>query len=97
MNRYAPSFLHFLCLWTCLLLAQTTMGQGAARWLSRTYAPSEYRGATANWSMVQDARGRLCVANARGVLIYDGVHWRTVRVSNGSFVRSLAVTQESRA
>ena len=41
--------------------------------------------------MVQDQRGVIYVGNNDGVLIYDGVQWRTIRMANGSAVRSLDV------
>ena len=43
-----------------------------------------------NWSILQDQRGIIYVANNGGVLEYDGVHWRTIKVPNWK-VRSLAV------
>src|SRR5437867_12923282 len=57
----------------------------------RNYSPKEYGAQDQNWAVVQDPRGVIYVGNNDGVLIYDGVRWRTVRVANGSAVRSLDV------
>ncbi|HTM50896.1 MAG TPA: ATP-binding protein [Bryobacteraceae bacterium] len=57
----------------------------------RNYSPKEYVGQDQNWAVAQDRRGIVYAGNNDGVLIYDGVHWRTIKVSNGSAVRSLDV------
>ena len=43
-----------------------------------------------NWSIVQDQRGVIYAANNGGILEYDGVSWRTIKVPNWK-VRSLAL------
>lgn len=57
----------------------------------RNYSPKEYGAQEQNWAVTQDARGVIYAGNNDGVLIYDGVRWQTVRVANGSAVRSLDV------
>ena len=57
----------------------------------RNYSAREYRAQSQNWSVTQDQRGVIYIGNNDGVLVYDGVRWRTVRVSNDSAVRSLDV------
>src|SRR5215831_16982379 len=57
----------------------------------RFYSPREYGGQANNWAVTQDPRGVIYVGNNDGVLVYDGVQWRLVRVSNRSAVRSLDV------
>src|SRR2546423_15062555 len=59
----------------------------------RDYTPREYRAQSQNWSVTQDQRGVIYVGNNDGVLVYDGVRWQTIRVKNGSAVRSLGVDQ----
>ena len=46
-----------------------------------------------NWCIVQDRRGIIYAANNGGVLEFDGVSWRTIRVPNW-VVRSLAVDDQ---
>ncbi len=53
--------------------------------------PREYKASSANYDVVQDGRGIMYFANYRGVLEYDGVHWRLFPLPNGTPVRSLGV------
>jgi len=57
----------------------------------RAYGPKEYGAQAQNWAVTQDQRGVIYIGNNDGVVIYDGVQWRTVPVSNLSVVRSLDV------
>ncbi len=43
-----------------------------------------------NWSVLQDIRGVMYIANTEGVLEYDGKTWRLIKVTNNSIVWSLA-------
>ncbi len=56
----------------------------------RNYSPKEYRADIQNWAIVQDDRGVMYFGNNLGVLEYDGVAWRLLRLPNKSYVRSLA-------
>jgi serine phosphatase RsbU (regulator of sigma subunit) len=60
------------------------------------YSPGEYRGASQNWSIIQDQRGIMYFGNNAGVLEYDGENWRKIRVTNESIVRSLAIDTTGR-
>src|SRR5262245_39669324 len=62
----------------------------------RNYSPKEYGAQDQNWAVVQDLDGVIYIGNNDGAVIYDGVQWRTIRVSNGSAVRSLAVDLSGR-
>src|SRR5260370_14939135 len=57
----------------------------------RNYSPREYRAQSQNWAITQDQHGVIYIGNNDGVLVYDGVHWHTVRVGSDSAVRSLDV------
>src|SRR5439155_4876651 len=57
----------------------------------RNYSPKEYGAQAQNWAVTQDRRGLIYIGNNDGVLVYDGVRWRTIRVANRSQVRSLDV------
>jgi PAS domain S-box-containing protein len=56
------------------------------------YSPKEYGGFIQNWSVLQDRRGIIYVANNDGLLEYDGVSWRRYE-DDGKFraIRSLAI------
>src|SRR5215471_12056960 len=58
------------------------------------YAPRQYGAQAQNWAIAQDTNGVVFVGNNDGVVTYDGVHWRTIRVANNSAVRSLDVDEK---
>ncbi|NQZ83632.1 MAG: GAF domain-containing protein [Colwellia sp.] len=62
----------------------------------RTFSPKEYSAHATNWAIVQDLRGVIYVGNGDGVLEFDGVRWRLIRVANNTVVRSLAVDAQGR-
>ncbi|HLP61627.1 MAG TPA: hypothetical protein VK186_22495, partial [Candidatus Deferrimicrobium sp.] len=57
----------------------------------RNYSPKEYNAHSQNWSVIQDNRGVMYFGNVDGVLEFDGVNWRLIRLPNFSMVRSLAI------
>jgi signal transduction histidine kinase len=62
----------------------------------RVFTPQEYDAHAQNWAVAQDQRGVIYIANSSGVLVFDGVTWRTYQVANSSIVRSLAVDENGR-
>ena len=76
----------------CFVLAQSG---NAAGWeetgnpLIRNFRPNDYHASPANHNITQDDRGILYVANDKGILEYDGVHWRLIRIPQNAAVRSL--------
>ncbi|MFL5754610.1 MAG: SpoIIE family protein phosphatase [Bacteroidia bacterium] len=48
------------------------------------FSPSEINGSDDNRGAIQDEFGRIYVANANGVLVYDGKNWRSVSLNNES-------------
>jgi signal transduction histidine kinase/ligand-binding sensor domain-containing protein len=64
--------------------------------LLRRFSPKEYGAQAQNWAIVQDLRGVIYVGNSDGVLEFDGVRWRLIRVKNNTVVRSLAVDAQGK-
>jgi DNA-binding CsgD family transcriptional regulator len=62
--------------------------------LLKNYTQKEYRGANQNWSIAQDARGNVYVANGEGILKYNGVDWQTIRIKDQKLVRSLCIDKD---
>ncbi|ACY48735.1 sensor histidine kinase [Rhodothermus marinus] len=60
------------------------------------YAPQDYGQFPQNWAIVQDRRGVIYVGNVRGLLEFDGAHWRFHQVANKTVVRSLDVDSTGR-
>jgi signal transduction histidine kinase len=59
------------------------------------YAPSEYGFHSQNWGGVQDHRGMIYFANSDGILEYDGVNWRLIRLPNGVTCRTLYLAEDN--
>ena len=55
------------------------------------YSTKEYGALPQNWSIMQDKRGVMYFGNNQGILEYDGVTWRMIRVPNETNIRSLAM------
>lgn len=54
------------------------------------YSPKTYQGSAQNWSIVQDHRGMIYIANGdEGIMEYDGTSWRKFKVNNNSTIRAL--------
>jgi signal transduction histidine kinase len=61
----------------------------------RNYTPADYGQAygrtvqSQNWSVTQDGRGVIYVANPNGVLTFDGVEWRLIPTERQTLVRTV--------
>lgn len=71
----------------------TLLWEGAKPFIT-TYTPQQYKAHEQNWCFVQDERGIMYVGNTSGVLEFDGINWRLIKLPNGSPAKSLA-TQNS--
>ena len=64
--------------------------------LFQTFTPKAYGANPQNWSIAQDGRGVMYFGNTQGVLEFDGVFWRLIRLPYNSAVRALAVDERGR-
>ena len=64
--------------------------------LLRSFNPKEYGADPQNWAIIQDLRGVIYIGNGDGVLEFDGVRWRLIRIASNTVVRSLAVDDQGR-
>ncbi|MFQ5606265.1 MAG: hypothetical protein ACE5HS_23610 [bacterium] len=60
----------------------------------QNFSPKDYNGGIQNLMVVQNKRGLMYFGNTSGVLIYDRVSWRLVRMPNRSTVRSLCMAND---
>lgn len=60
------------------------------------YAGSTYPSGPQNFCIVQDSLGRIFVANANGVLVFDGVGWSMIEASKNRKFYKLAVDSRGR-
>ncbi len=86
------------------LLAWTVLGASGpapralpwGRLALRTFGPAELGAEPQNWSVAEDARGRIFVGNSSGVLEHDGVRWRLIPTPMGSTPRAMAADGQGR-
>ena len=64
--------------------------------LVRNYTTSEYKAFSQNWGFVQDDRGVLYFANGEGVLEFDGIHWKTIKIVNDYVVFGIAIDKDNK-
>gem|GEM_PF-1646969 len=57
------------------------------------YHHSEYRAETQNWSVVQNNKGLIYIANLSGILEFDGNSWRLITLPGNKYVTSLAIDE----
>ncbi len=89
---------HFIILifYSNILLAQKAE-YSAVRWREnglpyiQNFSPKDYNAEIQNFTIAQDKRGLMYFGNSKGVLVYDGVSWRTVPTSNKTLARSLCL------
>ncbi|MBI4929502.1 MAG: SpoIIE family protein phosphatase [Bacteroidetes bacterium] len=60
------------------------------------YSTKEYRALPQNWAIIQDKRGVMYFGNNQGILEYDGVSWRMIKVNNESNIRSYAIDDKGK-
>ncbi len=60
----------------------------------QNFDPKEYGASAQNVGMVRDHRGLMYFANISGVLEYDGVSWRLIRLPNSAAVWSVAIDKD---
>ena len=60
------------------------------------YSKEVSKGGTQTWEITQGADGLIHFANNKGLLTFDGLHWKTHLLPNQTIVRSLAFDQEGR-
>ncbi len=54
----------------------------------RNFTPKDYKARPQNWAITEDNRGVLYFGNNKGILVYDGIYWKTIGVP-GDIVYSL--------
>ncbi|MGE0089525.1 MAG: triple tyrosine motif-containing protein [Bacteroidales bacterium] len=58
------------------------------------YSKNIYSGGTQNWTIDQSPEGILYFANNEGLLEFDGVFWKSYKISNNSVIRSLKISDK---
>ncbi len=75
---------------------RAAVSREAGLFFIQTFAAKTYAASPQNWAIAQDHRGVMYFGNTDGLLEYDGVSWRKIKIPNGSGVRSLGVDANGR-
>ena len=81
---------------TSVLIGQTDTHRFSKIPLTKTYNTTDYDGGIQNWTITQDKRGYIYIANNFGLLEFDGEHWRRYSIENNTRVRSVFVDTDNR-
>lgn len=83
--------INLTALW--LFVSMATFAQPSLKGLPfvRNFNTLDYNAGIQNWSIAQDARGIMYIANNFGLLEFDGNRWEVFEVNNGSKMRSVAL------
>ena len=76
-----------------LILFGQVFSQESGRPFIRNFPPSEYKASTQNWSIAQDSRGIMYFGNSDGLLEYDGINWRLIKLPT---VRTISIDNTGR-
>jgi serine phosphatase RsbU (regulator of sigma subunit) len=71
-----------------MLLFADSYARQAGRTFIRNFQSAEYRGSQQNWAVAQDRRGIMYFGNNDGLLEFDGVNWRLIKLP---IVRTLSI------
>tara|TARA_R110002050_G_scaffold223338_2_gene359166 strand:- start:21881 stop:25930 length:4050 start_codon:yes stop_codon:yes gene_type:complete len=97
-NEGGVRFVILLTLFLNLTFNDTFSQQGSETGLPyiQNYSPADYNAASQNWSSIQSQEGFIYIGNNNGVLEYDGVYWRTIKLPNLNRCGSLAITKDNK-
>jgi len=59
------------------------------------YQKTVYEAGTQNWGIAQDDNGFMYFANNDGLLIFDGIRWELVKISQSSALRSVCIDKNN--
>lgn len=94
MRKYF--FVYFLLFLPVSLTSQNGSQYETGLPFISNYLPEDYKAASQNRGIVQDSRGVIYIANGDGVLEYDGVHWRIIKIAKDYPANSVAIDNNNR-
>ena len=60
------------------------------------FTKQQYQAHNQNWSLSQDQHHCIFVGNSKGLLVFDGIHWKTLPLPNNEIVRAVASDNQGR-
>lgn len=88
-------YLHIIHLVAFVFVCQVSVSQDIGRYPVVNYSHREYSGHSQSWSIVQDKKGLIYIANNVGVIEFDGSDWRHISI-NGALPRCLDIDGNGR-
>lgn len=86
----------FFPLWVALLCVSNVLqAQVSKGFKTINYSNEQYKAGVHNWHIEQDNKNILFVANAQGVVIFNGFYWQITKLPNNPHVRSLLKSKEN--
>jgi len=90
-----PVYLYVVCLLAAIRVdAQEFQRIGSP--LVQQYTKSDYRAGNQNWAVATGRDGVMYIANADGLMVFDGQYWTLHRLPNKGTLRSVAVDSTGR-
>lgn len=83
----------------CLLSLFSSLSRGTSIPFSpivRSYSVSDYDAGIQNWSIAQDERGVMYIANNKGLLEFDGERWKLHELPTKNIVRAVYIAEDGR-
>ena len=99
MEKSGSLFLHYcslICIFCLFFTSNSAVSQQQLPFFIQNFEKQEYNAENQNWSVTQDNRGFIYVANNSGLLEFDGVEWSFYPSPNGTVIRSVAVDHQDR-
>ena len=84
------------CVFYLFFTSINVAGQQQMPYVIRNFEKQEYKAESQNWSVTQDSKGFIYVANNSGLLEFDGVEWSFYPSPHGAVIRSVAVDNQNR-
>lgn len=81
--------LSWLIIQTCLVGQEMNSEKIYGLPFIQNYSPEDYGAAGQNWGVTQDTLGIMYFANTSGIISFDGVKWKTIKLSNGRQAKSI--------
>ena len=64
--------------------------------LVRNFTHANYKSGTQNWGIAQDKSNEMYFANNNGLLVFNGINWKTYPIKNGTNVRSIVYGNDNK-
>ena len=84
---------YFLAAFIAARLLGAGLSPETGSYIFTVYSPEQYGASPQNWGVVQDKSNLIYFANTDGVLQFDGLTWRLIRLPDNSPAKSIATDE----